>query len=348
MKRCASWILAGGLLVAVAAGCGRKAEPKVHGSAPAVRTPPPALPEGASMVCEDNLLSVVFPSPAAATGRQDRVGLAAGTANTIVKTADGGRTWRRVLPRKADGPEFARLLFTGPAEGWAVSRDALLHTADTGETWTAAAPLPGNFYYFGPCAALAGDYGQMQPPGYGVAIHRTRDGGRTWQALPAPLPRNDYEALFFLDDRRGWVCGNYGRFALTADGGQTWQARDLPDGSHLVQVQFVTPEIGWARVEQGHDGGPLASADGGLSWRLQNAGVESFHSIREMQFLDTATGFLLVQIGADASEILRTLDGGATWARLATGPAWLASLCFVSPERGWAVGRGGLVCRFPR
>ena len=72
----------------------------------------------------------------------DNLGFAAGKNNTIIRTTDGGKTWKRLLERREGGPEYDQLIFINEKEGWLRERNALLHTTDGGDTWQAAAKLP--------------------------------------------------------------------------------------------------------------------------------------------------------------------------------------------------------------
>lgn len=302
--------------------------------------------------CQDDLNDVFFISPATLppgaavpANEPPRVGFAVGKANTILKTTDGGRTWQRAVPRSEEekAPEFVAVLFGSATDGWAVSRGVLLHTADGGGSWTQASKLPGNFYHFGPSTVTPSHYHQMQPPGCGATVHRTASGSRTWDALPATLPRNDYETVFFLNDSLGWLAGNYGHFARTQDGGKTWTVKDLPARVRVARIQFVTPSRGWLQTHYASDGGVLGTHDGGLTWQTQDTGLPGTSDIKDMQFLDEKTGFLLANVGSGKRQIARTLDGGATWAAVATLPVELEAVCFVSATEGWAVGPKGLV-----
>jgi len=353
-----AWLAVLGLVGTMAAGCSKakKTVPKPTESvAPAVIHE--ARGEAQRSGCDDELTDVFFISRATlpagavppATNDEGRIGFITGKANTLLKTTDGGITWRRILERKADGPHFERILFMGTNEGWAVSRDLLLHTDDCGETWAPATELPEKFYYFGPATATASAYYQMQPPTCGASIWRTQNGGVSWTALPSHLPRNDYGTIFFFDQQHGWVAGNYGQAARTGNGGQTWQKQTLPDGGRLSQVQFVSPQTGWMRADQGHKGNLWSSRDGGLSWQAQPLGIVSYWNVEDMQFLDAQVGFVLVHVEAKKNQVLRTLDGGASWNVLGTHPVNMAAFSFISAREGWIAGDGGCVfhCQEP-
>lgn len=301
------------------------------------------LPEGLLSKCQDDLADICFPP--AANGKPV-VGFAVGCNETIIRTADGGRTWMRVIPRKQKGHEFNAVHFSSSNDGWAVSRSLLLRTADGGLTWQPAKVLPGNFYYYGPSAARPECYYQMQTPTCGADIWRTTDGA-AWKAMPVRLPRNDYEALFVLDEMRMWVVGNYGRLARTSDGGATWIENNIPDGGHLVQVQFVNPDEGWIRVIFGQAAEVLHSSDGGQTWLKQPlAGIESFWTPVDMQIIDARTGWVLVDAGKRGGRLMRTTDGGQTWTLIKVFPARLAAFSMIDGHRGWLAAATGEIFEF--
>ncbi len=300
-------------------------------------------------LCEDDLNDVIMISPLTLPSGVDtppgcRLGFAVGRANTILKTEDGGATWRRMTPRAPKGADFVEVTFTSSSNGWAVSSGTLLHTSDAGEHWNPVPQLPGNFYYYGSGSGTATSYHQMQPATYGNRIYRTGHDGRQWTALAAPLPRNDYQSMFFLDDQRGWVTGRKGGLALTTDGGATWLKADIPGGGNLEQIQFLTPACGWARSVREHCGGPWSSRDGGVTWKALDAKVPSTWTIEDMQWISESTGVLLLLRG-DSSVITLTTDGGSTWQELGICPPDVKSLTMPSPGEVLAVGARGRLYR---
>jgi photosystem II stability/assembly factor-like uncharacterized protein len=334
-----------GLCVALATGgCGKRKSEEKNVLKPSGVTAQGVTDPAVVAHCEDPLNCIFFVCDATVPGSgAPLVGFAGGASNTLLRTADGGKTWQRVLPRNPAITLFEHIRFRTPLEGWAMSRDHLFFTTDGGKSWQEAAKLPENFYYFGPSTVNSNRYFQLQPPGCGATVYAATGSGAKWSKWGTTLPRNDYEAIFFLDDQHGWLAGNYGVMTCTTNGGITWMQANIKNGGHLVQVQFVTPQLGWIRPLMGHEGGPWFSCDGGRMWNKQDAGIKSYNNLVAMQFLNKQVGFLLVDIGNKTTELVKTSDGGVTWTSARTFKAPANSICFVSPAEGWLAAHDGTI-----
>ena len=136
-----------------------------------------------------------------------------------------------------------------------------------------------------------------------------------------------------------------GQLAVTNDGGRTWNIRWR--GTAVWEVSAVpgTNEA-WATISRP---GPCAACppdllhtqDGGLTWQPGTKGISA------PSFPTPRVGFALRPRLANAGPLMRTLDGGRTWHRLASpcrrgwgGYAWAGSVAFVSPQHGWLVCTG--------
>ncbi|HKW96473.1 MAG TPA: YCF48-related protein [Bryobacteraceae bacterium] len=282
---------------------------------------------------EDDLLSVSFVN--------QQVGYAAGKANTILKTTDGGKTWARLLESR-DGVDFHSIVFTSPTDGWATGR-SLLHTSDGGESWQPAVPLPGP-EGFGGGSMLGSARMQLHVPTMGAGVFRSDDGGRTWKSMGDVL-RNDWETVFFVDDQHGWVAGNYGRLGATVDGGATWKELPPPLKGHFTKIQFISPQVGWLLPQGGSQGGPLATTDGGATWNTQYAGVDTGRPLMDMQFLNAQTGFLLAEANRNQL-VLATQNGGKSWRTIGNIEKYARALSFPQADEGWAVGPRGYIVHY--
>ena len=281
----------------------------------------------------DDLLGVCFVNP--------KVGYAVGKANTIIKTTDGGNTWTRLLERKED-PDLGSVAFTSPEDGW-VMAGPLLHTSDGGESWQPAVPLPGP-PGFGGGSMLGPSRLQLHVHNMGVGVFRSDDGGRTWRTLGTPA-HNDYAAVFFVDDQHGWISGDLGELAATADGGATWTELPPPLKASFMKIQFVSPEVGWLLPVRGHQGGPVATKDGGRTWNTQYAGIETYRPLKDMQFLNAQTGFLLAEANRN-DVVLATSNAGKSWKTIGNIEKYSTAISFPEADEGWAAGPRGYVVHY--
>ncbi|RKT07851.1 photosystem II stability/assembly factor-like uncharacterized protein [Streptomyces sp. 3211.6] len=229
----------------------------------------------------------------------------AGTRGTVLRTGDGGRSWRDVSPpgAVADGLELRDI------EAFDARRAVALSIGE----------------------------------GAASRILRTEDGGATWtEAFRNPDPRAFYDCLTFFDSRHGLAVSDPvdGKFRILAtdDGGRGW--RVLPDAG---MPQALPGEAGFAASGQclvasgprdvwlATGGGTAArvlhSADRGLTWRAADTtvpGGDPARGVFALAFRDRTTG---LAVGGDyrtgqASPLAaaRSTDAGRNWTRAATPP----------------------------
>ena len=151
-------------------------------------------------------------------------------------------------------------------------------------------------------------------------IMATSDGGRTWTRQYSGTAA--VAQLDFTDAAHGWAAGQ-GTLLRTTDGGATWTALPVPALSGhclaLGSVHFVSPDLGYA----------IAASTGAASAGTASAGAAS-------------TGAASAGAGAPGADgrLLRTTDGGVTWAPVPGAPASPQAVCFSSPRDGYVGGPG--------
>lgn len=141
-------------------------------------------------------------------------------------------------------------------------------------------------------------------------ILRSTDAGNSWQQAEVPTSAT-LTGVFFHDKALGWAVGHDQVILRTTDGGKTWQLVHAPADaeSPLLDVWFADSRHGYA---VGAYGTFLATVDGGESWSERRIADEDFH----LNQIVNAGGERLF-IAAEAGKILRSDDGGKTWALLA-------------------------------
>ena len=135
----------------------------------------------------------------------------------ILKTTDGGASWRAVFDSARAGDNNWKLAFPSPRVGYAT---IISYGAPEGEA-----------------------------EGY---VAKTEDGGEHWRPL---VVTRDHEwvpyGINFLDEARGWVGGSTGGFETT-DGGRTWHPAGM--GLSTNRIRFARRDDGGTSVfALGHD-----------------------------------------------------------------------------------------------
>jgi photosystem II stability/assembly factor-like uncharacterized protein len=247
-------------------------------------------------------------------------------------------------------------------EGWAVGfffpkgegagDSTVLHTVDGAKHWDHL-PIwehgglePRNLFSFGD--RLNGsiwwmDVGEAQP-------HRSRtsDGGRTWQDRKT----DDTGTLIkFFDPRRGIALGgpfDAPSLLVTEDAGETWAQRRLPNGMDFVECSsFVDPSVGYmagSGTDQQLQLMIMSTADGGTTWT--KASIPPTNGwVVDCTRSGGTTGWVVVWPSNDTgSVILRSTDGGRTWANdlnpMLNGPRYhVSTIRFLTDALGFAFAR---------
>ena len=169
-------------------------------------------------------------------------------SRTLVRTADGGRTWSKT-PLPNDAGDFP-----------------------VGEV--------------SPCQRMSAGFGKVS--GDEFVIFRMIDGGTTWEKSFTATAKRPVQLmdLFFLDRSRGWLIVNYnlregfnreGSYVFaTTDGGRSWarQEGETLEGEVAFWVSFLSERLGFVSAEgPPQEGGAdepvpalIYTLDGGTHW----------------------------------------------------------------------------------
>ncbi len=219
-----------------------------------------------------------------------------GAASGLWRTADAGRNWEKILDCPWPEGFFDGIAFWSEREGVLVGDPVdgallILRTDDGGATWVRARalppPVPGEFAFAASgtsACALAGGRVWLGTGGAGAArVWRSVDGGRSWDAVDAPLFQGLESAgvfsVAFADAMHGVIVGgDYLRpnarektAAWTEDGGRSWiPAAQMPAGYRSCVAAWNGGFVCTG------PGGTDWSADGGRTWSPLAPG---FHAV---------------------------------------------------------------------
>ena len=159
--------------------------------------------------------------------------------------------------------------------------------------------------------AFVGDDPEHLLFGHHGGILESVDGGRSWQPLPTQA---DAMAMAPASDGSIVIAGHE-VFTASRDGGVSWQdiPTDLPSlDIHGFARDPADPGRMWALLATG---GLWESRDGGVRWEQ----VRSDNILFPVATTDDGRAQLY---GLDVSGLATSIDGGRTWAPLATPPAY--------------------------
>jgi photosystem II stability/assembly factor-like uncharacterized protein len=206
-------------------------------------------------------------------------GWVVGAGRGVFRTDDGGATWTPQPVGAGSGGAVTAVDFLDGSQGFVAMTiplpssgepNAIHHTGDGGASYspvfssTPAASMIQGIEAVSPTTIWAvGWDSRLSEVGERMVV--SRDGGATWQELPASTNDAPLADIQFLptDPSLGWAVGNAGSILHTSDGGATWQVQEVaryylasgnlprPSKKPLYAVHFADPLNGWAVGERG-------------------------------------------------------------------------------------------------
>ncbi|GAA0687703.1 YCF48-related protein [Marinobacterium maritimum] len=212
----------------------------------------------------------------------DRFGWTVGHDGVVLKTEDGGNSWRKVM----DGNR-ANALMLEHAQSQLAELEAAIESAPEEQLEELEAQLEDRTY-MAEDAETFSDEGASRPfldvwfkdrneglvvGGFGLILHTT-DGGETWSAWfdhmdnPSQFHLN---AITQIGDQL-FIAAEAGTLYRSSDWGQNWEMLDSPyDGSFFGIVGTEQGRL----IAYGLRGNAFQSEDWGNSWHQIDTGVDS-------------------------------------------------------------------------
>lgn len=294
----------------------------------------------ADPVGSGSMRTIVFPPPAWGGDAYSSTVFVAGCFGQPQRTDDSGDSW---IPLDALSGGYGSALVLHPSDPnrlyYGTSSDGVLRTADGGATWEVAndglaAVIPKQLVTFPgePDTLLA----RTQREG---GLYRGTRGGEVWQFLPVPDAGSGFALVDPTTPGRVYAGGtgdNRVPVAISEDGGESWPITAfIPLTEYLDCANWVSALVGHPTqpgtlvlgmehfcfgVPGIHDGDLYYSLDAGLTWtRAVVSGMEAIGPVTDIAYDGLAPATIYAATGWEGEEgggLLRSTDGGQTWARI--------------------------------
>jgi photosystem II stability/assembly factor-like uncharacterized protein len=299
----------------------------------------------------------------------DRVVWASGSANTILRSEDGGNTWKKLQSPTTDRLDFRDIDAVSDTTAYVLSigkgpLSRIYKTSDGGATWELrfANADPEAFF----------DAMTFWDDAHGIAVSdtvngafviiRTDDGGQHWTRVPADKlpPALPGEGAFAASGTNvavfgasdvwfGTGAGPRARVLRSADRGLTWQIAETPlasgQSSGIYSVAFRDAQHGvivggdYAKESEAVDNVAVTS-DGGQTWTLvREQALRGFRSVVKFVPGSRASFIAIGPLGSDLST-----DDGRTWTPI-EGPGFDTFSFAPGRQVGWGSGNRGAIGR---
>lgn len=295
----------------------------------------------------------------------ERVAWASGSGATVLRTDDGGATWRK-LNVTSEALDFrdidavnARTAFVLSIGNGPASR--IYKTTDAGATWTMQfknddpkAFLDAMSFWDENNGIVFGDSIEGQ-----FYILTTHNGGRTWSRVPAAAlpPALENEGAFaasgtniaVFGQTHAWIgtgAGAKARVLRTTDRGRSWQISNTPlaagASAGIFSIAFRDAKHGVVaggdyRKEQEAVDNLAVTSDGGATWKLVK-GLSGYRSV--VTYVPGMKPSALVALGPTGADY--SLDDGQTWSPIA-GPGFDTFSFVPRKSTGWGAGANGAI-----
>jgi photosystem II stability/assembly factor-like uncharacterized protein len=288
----------------------------------------PPLDTGSLSKHEYSVQGFSFPSP--------NIGYCVGSdkqyseGDVLLKTADAGETWTRILNKvdmvEAEFPSED----TGFVFATTVGFAQVLKTTNGGATFDTvfSYKTSNRFKHMVFESTLSGwaflDNG---------AVFRTRDGGKSW-TTEGWASTNPYTGSKPIIANKGVLYRMYGAsIDFTKNDGKDWTSGSRGKNGTFMSVGFPSANTG---LIVGWVGTVLRTENGGTSWVGVNYGSDAEPIY--LQFTDGETGYMALY----GAGLLKTADGGKTWSNPVLNPKdSLWSPWFTDSRHGRAIGSKG-------
>ena len=292
------------------------------------------------------------------------------TAQSVLKTSDGGVHWKDVTPTNAALNAFARGNFFNEQYAWIAIPPPqqiegpgifILRTTDGGDSWQRSKIDDATVAFIDVPHFLSTQEGWLEAsssPGAGHAgsnIWHTTNGGQTWTKIASNTGNNGLTlgyvtGISFRDIQNGIATGNGGAGAdnslpvvsITHDGGRTWQTQSLPHllGGYTGIFNTSQPPVFLGNMVFLPVSVTTSSGDRFVLYRSNTGGRTWFQT--SVAHIRSENAYVLDSAHSWATDgqsglLYRTTDGGNNWSPISNTTYNLQALSFTDTSTGWGL-----------
>ncbi|MDH7515553.1 MAG: YCF48-related protein, partial [Bacteroidota bacterium] len=252
--------------------------------------------------------------------------LLSNSPGAVMKTEDGGRSWRQVVVDETFRYTFEQVIIRSAQEAFLVGDGgAMFRTTNGGASWLQLGTAMTRSHVnavTGISNTHAWVFGER-------CVHETTDGGATWSVNRADTL--SIHTGIALSATRIIAGGTQGEVHVSANGGMNWMTQVLPPRGRIEHFHFVDAATGWLA---GNHGTVAKTTNGGSVWFYTDPGVtHDFHAV----FARSADE---AWIAGSGGKVYHTTDGGVTWDdRSPNTTSNLLAVHFISATTGWVGGQ---------
>jgi photosystem II stability/assembly factor-like uncharacterized protein len=233
-----------------------------------------------------------------------------GHHNGVLRTDDGGKTWRPLVERSSFDAMSLGISRVDSQRLYLAGHDILQTSRDGGATWQPVSHnLPGtDLHGF---AVSPADPDRLYALVVGHGAFQSTDGGRIWESLGNGLP-GDVTALASASGTPELLYASSGRLGVlrSDDGGRSWSRTTTVPGSRGVLTLAVDPTTRQT-IYAGTEEGLSKSTDGGRSWATLSFPARNVMAIAVSPAEPNVV--LTVAVENRRGLVFRSDDGGRSW-----------------------------------
>ncbi len=260
------------------------------------------------------------------------------------------QTWQPLTSILSNGnnQRFDDVFFLNENVGWAANGyySAVYKTIDGGVNWTLQTngAMLGSAHYFRNIEFLDENIGFLGT--LNQKFYKTTDGGSTWNIVPNITPNpGDICGLDCVGTSTVYGCGAYFSPAFiikSTDSGTTWQYINMSAyADALVEIQFITENIGYASGKNPTGGVILKTIDGGTTWtEILNTNTNGDY-VWKLQVLNSNQDVIFGSVEGSSpnpGRLAKSTNGGLNWTITNAPETMIQAVGFLDENHGWMGG----------